>query len=403
MAQYSFSELPDRLIAAEVDRDLSIVVCIPSYNEDGVVEAVRSIIACQIPEGHAIEVIVLINAAQHAEQEIITKNIKGYDALKIMNYDIRCKIHPIIVHDIPKKKSGVGRARKLAMDEAAHRLSQSASSLKIISCYDADCSCADNYIEAILSHFKQSDKEAVSIHYEHPEAELMGGKVQKAIYLYELHLRYFVQYQKLLGLPFAYQTVGSSMACTLSGYRRIGGMNTRQAGEDFYFLHKFIKDDQCGRLTETVVYPSARVSDRVPFGTGRAVGIMVDKEVDFLTYHPLSFKAIRAMVVSVDRLYESELSISISGTYDDPLKAFLETISFNEKVDKIRSNTTSAERFRKAFYQFFDAFVFMKYMHFMRDHYYEDIDVVDAATSFLGKVEGVKLSPQELLNYFRNM
>lgn len=402
MAQYSFSDLPDRLIAADVDRDLSMVVCIPSYNEDAVDAAVNSIVACHIPEGHAIEVIVLINAPEGAHKEIINKNLESYKALSVIESHDRCTIYPILVHTIPKKKSGVGRARKLAMDEAALRLSQSFSDDKVIACYDADCSCDENYITAVINHFQCSDKEAVSIHYEHPAADLMGDEIQKAIYLYELHLRYFIQYQQMIGLPFAYQTVGSSMACSLSGYRRIGGMNTRQAGEDFYFLHKFIKDDQCNRLYNTTVYPSARESDRVPFGTGRAIGEMLASQEAYLTYHPSSFEHIRCIIDSVDQIYKSDVTIYISNTYDSKVKKFLQGISFNEKLDKIRNNTTSIERFRKAFYQFFDAFVFMKYLHFMRDHYFEDIDVLEAASILQEKFVDSTTEASMLLHYYRS-
>ena len=52
---------------------------------------------------------------------------------------------------------------------------------------------------------------------------------------------------------------------------RQGGMNKRQAGEDFYFLHKIIPLGHFGEINTTRVIPSPRPSDRVPFGTGRAV------------------------------------------------------------------------------------------------------------------------------------
>jgi hypothetical protein len=69
----------------------------------------------------------------------------------------------------------------------------------------------------------------------------LDSNVARAITSYELHLRYLVHAMRWAGHPFAYQTVGSSMAVRRKAYLSLGGMNTRQAGEDFYFLQKFIE------------------------------------------------------------------------------------------------------------------------------------------------------------------
>ena len=85
--------------------------------------------------------------------------------------------------------------------------------------------------------------------------------------------------------PFAFHTIGSSMAVRASSYMRQGGMNKRKAGEDFYFQQKIIP--LCGftECNSTVVYPSPRPSYRVPFGTGRAMlGYLQNGEV--LTWVP---------------------------------------------------------------------------------------------------------------------
>ena len=402
MAKYEYSDLPERLIDSLVAEDLSMVICIPCYNEDHVIEAVASVLMCEVPHGHSIEIIILINASDDAPTDTHLRNESAYAAIDKMIVPVEFAVHPICISKIPKKKSGVGRARKLAMDEAARRLAESKSKLSIITCFDADCSCDENYITALIDHFKSSDKEATSIHFEHPEALLHGSKTAHAIYLYELHLRYFIQYQKLIGLPFAFQTVGSSMACRLSGYYRIGGMNTRQAGEDFYFMHKFIKDDQCDRLHMTTVYPSARVSDRVPFGTGRAVGDMLQAAEPYRTYHPFSFEAIECVVKSVNQLYDAEVSCSISDTYDKKIKEYLQGIEFDKKVDSIRANTRTLASFKKSFYQFFDAFVFMKYLHYMRDHHYPDIEVMTAAQSLSSKLNLSNREPSTLLDVYRS-
>lgn len=48
-------------------------------------------------------------------------------------------------------------------------------------------------------------------------------------------------------------------------------MNRRRASEDFYFLQALMRGGRLTELGSTRVLPSPRVSQRVPFGTGRAI------------------------------------------------------------------------------------------------------------------------------------
>src|SRR5213594_3575687 len=98
-------------------------------------------------------------------------------------------------------------------------------------------------------------------------AGLLDPKVAEAIAAYELHLRYYVRALRYAGFPYAHHTIGSCMAVRADVYKKQGGMNKRQAGEDFYFLQKIIPLGHFTDLTETKVIPSSRPSDRVPFGT----------------------------------------------------------------------------------------------------------------------------------------
>ena len=73
-------------------------------------------------------------------------------------------------------------------------------------------------------------------------------------------------------------------------------------------------------------------------------------------------------------------------------------------MHKLSKNAKSVVTFEKAFYQWFDAFKLMKYLHFMRDHGYEDQPVLDEANKLL------KLLQQEcphtsgdLLNHYRKL
>ena len=51
-------------------------------------------------------------------------------------------------------------------------------------------------------------------------------------------------------------------------------------------------------------------------------------------------------------------------------------------IKEIKRNTTTFEAFQKRFYQYFNAFRLMKYLHYMRDHHYDNLSV-EAAAAYL--------------------
>ena len=204
--------------------------------------------------------------------------------------------------------------------------------------------------------------------------------------------------QRRIKFPYAFQTIGSSMAVKNSDYQALGGMNTRKAGEDFYFLHKFIKNGRFSELNTTTVYPSSRVSDRVPFGTGKAIKDLINQtngDTEFYTYHPDSFYVIGEFLSKVCHYYQ--------GIYksDGLLYPFLNNMNFIEKLNEIRSNTTSLENFVRRFYHWFDAFILMKSLHYLRDNFYPNITVLEACKmvekSYLTK------NPFQILTEYRRM
>ena len=148
------------------------------------------------------------------------------------------------------------------------------------------------YINELL---KKSDRSACSIYFEHP---LSGNNYPEAIYkyitLYELHLRYYFQGLAYSGFPYVFHTVGSAIAVKALPYVKAGGMNRRQAGEDFYFIQKLVPAGGYFNLNSTTVYPSPRASSRVPFGTGASIGKLdAGNSSTLLTYNMLAFKELR--------------------------------------------------------------------------------------------------------------
>ena len=177
-------------------------------------------------------------------------------------------------------------------------------------------------------------------------------------------------------------------------------MNKRQAGEDFYFLHKFTELGCVEELKRTRVIPSPRRSHRVPFGTGKAVGDHIDSGGEYLTYAPESFQDLRCFLSQVDTLFEG----AIPDDLPESVSLFLDSVGFQEKLAEIRSNVTTLKAFKLRFFRWFNAFLVMKFVHFARDHFYPDVEVTEAARWLLEAVYGEKcghLDAKSLLEGFR--
>ncbi len=74
-------------------------------------------------------------------------------------------------------------------------------------------------------------------------------------------------------------------------------MNRRQAGEDFYFIQKLVPAGGYFNLNLTTVFPSPRISSRVPFGTGVTISRMAEAGDDiFLSYNFKAFMELKTLL-----------------------------------------------------------------------------------------------------------
>ncbi|MEL6945805.1 MAG: glycosyltransferase family 2 protein, partial [Bacteroidota bacterium] len=354
-------------IASPPASDLQLIVTIPCYKEPNLLHVLDTLKKCKLPLHKSVEVIVLINNAVSATEEIKQQNRMTFLAAQDWSNQYNTKdlqFHILYIDNLPDKHAGVGLARKIAMDEAIRRFHSLNRPNGIIACLDADSSVASNYFEALCNYFeKHINCPAVDIYYEHPlEGNDFNEKTYDAILDYELHLRYYVHALQKAGLTNATQTVGSAMAVRTIAYAKQGGMNRRKAGEDFYFLHKFTAFEDFGHLVSTTVFPSPRTSDRVPFGTGKAIHSILEGHV-LTTYHPAIFSDLKVMLSGIENSY---LQVEVN-TWMDQLPLSIQQFFIQEdfalKWQELKQNTSNIRSFQKRFFQWFDAFKAMKYVH----------------------------------------
>ena len=265
--------------------------------------------------------------------------------------------------EMPCKGGGVGLARRIGLDLALSRL-DGLHANPLLVCLDADTLVRPDYLPALLRHFDQSACGAAVIPFCHQRG--LSRKSDRIIMRYELFLRSYVLGLALAGSPYAFHSVGSAMACRASAYVKIGGMNSRFAGEDFYFLQQLARSVGVEQLAGTTVYPSPRASHRVPFGTGRSVSRMqAGGEGEQLFYHPACFRLLGEWLKLVaDHPDAAGRSLRLlAGEISASLGAFLDLNRFEEIWEKLRRNNPGRAALLKAFHGWFDGLKTMKLIH----------------------------------------
>jgi len=379
---------PDSLIEEIPDEDLALVVVIPAYNEPDLISSLKALANCEQPACD-VEIITVLNYSEDASKEIVRnsrKTIEQVEQWSKENSRPGVKFLTIWAGGLKKKFAGPGLARKIGMDEAVRRIYQVGKQNGLVVSFDADCSCDTNYLVEIYNLFiSKKDFNGCAVYYEHyplqQENHLTGHIIN-----YELHLRYYSDALQFAGYPYPYHTIGSTMVVTAKAYIAVGGMNRRKAGEDFFFLQKIFPMGGFYYLNTTTVYPSPRVSDRVPFGTG-ATMTKLESSHSYLypTYNLQSFFALRDFLILKDRWYNANARM-VSELLDglpQAMQVWLRENDFPGHLQRIRSNSASHKTFQKAFFQWFNRFNVLKYVHFARDQYYANIDVIDAVNGLM--------------------
>lgn len=341
---------------------LSAIIVIPSFKEENILHALNALNACEEVRSDIL-IIVVVNDSINDSEEI--KKVNEITLKTLETYSSRL---PLLFKrtELPNKKAGVGLARKIGMDEAV-RIFEQHKTNGLIACYDADSSCDTNYLKELEKCFYNDQFQSGVVFHEH----VLDGVNEDEIIQYELFLRYYVDAIRVTGFPFAHQTLGSCIVVRSDTYQLVGGMNTRKAGEDFYFLNKLVSRPGFYEINRTTIYPSDRVSDRVPFGTGKAVSAIKKDESDYCVYHPKMFEMLKQFFDGIERYWNKELE-----TIPQEFLSFDKKLS--ESIARLANQTSSFESFRKRFYDWFDLFQIMKFAHYFRDNHLANVSLSEA-------------------------
>lgn len=397
-------------ISEKPEPETGIIIVIPSCGETNPEFVLSSLAECYIPSCKA-EVIIVVNAASNATSKIIEQNanyLVELDKWKKDNPEVFFSLHFFDTGPQPSGTWGVGMARRCGMDEALRRFNTINNPDGIIVNLDADCRVAPDYFTSIECDFLRNPKcNGCSIRFEHP---LEGNKYPyiyyNSIIKYELHLRCLVKGIKWAGLPFPYHTVGSAMGVRASAYLRAGGMNRRQAGEDFYFIQKLVMMGGFFNLNSTTVYPAPRASERVPFGTGATISRLTKSDNnELLSYNFDAYCELKEIHERIPELfltgpndYEKFYQLTPPG-----FRSFVQLSTWKEKISEIKANVSGSDAFEKRYYDWFNMFRFVKYMNHVHKTVFKMVPVLETAVRLIEESGAMNVPDNErdILFYYR--
>ncbi|MEP0202282.1 MAG: hypothetical protein ABJ084_15675 [Halioglobus sp.] len=294
-------------------------------------------------------------------------------------------------------KQGVGLARKVGCDIALRWHADGSIVSPWLYSSDADAQWPDDYFLKISN--TAVTRGAVTFPFIHAAVETTHKNRNKeaACLLYELRLHHYVLGLAHAGSPYSFHTLGSCLAVHALDYAAVRGFPRRAAGEDFYLLNKVAKLGGVHALDGQAIVLSARVSTRVPFGTGPAVAALLTK-LEATTahasassallalsnfYHPACFEALKALLAECIELANetaanvnpTRLAAALPANLAEPTIAALAEMGFEDAIAHCHRQSADSTAYLQHLYQWLDGFRTLKFVHAIRAAGFADVSL----------------------------
>ncbi len=297
-------------------------------------------------------------------------------------------------HPLPDKQ-GVGLARKIGADLALALIEQTFIQVPWICSTDADAHLPADYFTVLAT--LPNDAVAACYDFTHvaPSEHAADQAIAQATRTYEQALRYYNAGLHYAGSPYAHFSLGSLIACTAKAYAQVRGFPKRAAGEDFYLLNKLAKLGKIARA-ETCIHLQARLSTRVPFGTGVSAAYIMQLNragTAFDYYHPQVFEALRSVLLHCQQLWAQRAVIDQWFNALPPASAqALRELGLAEAVYKWRRQSRNTpepaprslqtqkakQQFERQFVSWFDGLKTLRFIHLLRANAYPNLPLSQA-------------------------
>jgi glycosyltransferase involved in cell wall biosynthesis len=343
------------------DKKFNFFIVIPCYNElNYIFETLKSINEQNQKLLNETLVIVVINNSKDEKETVKNNNQKTYQKLveKKYNYNFIAIDAFSIDNAIPNKLAGVGYARKIGLDFSLNHISSEKS---LLCSLDADTLINKNYLKKIKDNFKKDISVAV-INFKHQKSQ--NPIIEEGIRKYEKSIKKIAKEIELTGSPYGYVSMGSTIVCNVKSYIACGGMNTKTATEDFYFLQALAKYTKIHKINELLVFPSSREENRVYLGTGfRMDEYLKNRLFKNLDFKKDSFLEIKKIIRIVKQYQNCEYNFIIkemNKKLNKKSTKFLIDKDFKNVWSKFKKNSKNKNQFTLFFHQWFDALTIIK-------------------------------------------
>ncbi|MBL7685991.1 MAG: hypothetical protein JNK65_08170 [Deltaproteobacteria bacterium] len=369
---------------------------IPIYDEDfSFFDTLQS-----IPTHSKTLAVLVVNAKKNSIQDIIQKNQtliqeikRRYSSLQSNLKSEHLSLHKsnfgaILLVDLSrpetllKPKQGVGQARKVGCDLIFKLIHQQKIKSHWIYTTDADAVLPSDYFERIPLNVQAG---AALFPYTHSLSS--DHKTNEAIISYEIFLRYLHLGLQAADSPYAYSSIGSTLALDANTYAEALGFPDREAGEDFYLLNKIIKIRSLLKLTGNPIILSGRVSHRVPFGTGKAIreiseGFLENKP--YSIYHPDVFLYLKCFHASLIQYAQTRSVNHFTNYFSQQLQShslqdisedFFHAFNIQKNYETTFAKNSNSKQLLRNLQTWFDAFKTLKFLHWIEEKYLAPLEL----------------------------
>lgn len=280
-------------------------------------------------------------------------------------------------------KQGVGLARKIGADFAFALWAGGGAETPWIHCSDADVRLPRDYFDRVRA---DSDASALVYDYLHDTEDCPDGG--QSILEYEIFLRYYVLGLRSAGSRYAFPTIGSTIAVRAPAYAQVRGFPRRNAAEDFHLLAKLAKLGAVEPMHGAPIVLSGRASERVPFGTGRAVLQARQRTLRgevFRVYDPRVFAWLGVWLAALDDFQRAPATrlathatarAGAAGIHASLLCELADADGIEDGLPALAART-SPDRAR-VLCERFDALATLRFVHRVRDRVHPDLPLRDA-------------------------
>ena len=374
---------PEAKLASAVPGRYGYGLCVPAYRES--IDTLRLLDDLSDDPRGSLLLCLVINAREDSPSEVLQINRQLLAALGQRYGPARtlglgaswlatpfgglCLLDRTGPGRLLPSNQGVGLARKIGADLLLALWQRGALGSPWLAMTDADARLPPSYPDTLERYRDASQLAALVFPFVHvPRSPQLRASVAG----YECKLRVHVLGLARAGSPYAFHTIGSTLAVHANAYAQVRGVPRRHGAEDFYLLNKVAKVGGIQRLTGDPIRIAGRVSDRVPFGTGPALaGLRAGKQLQL--YPQGAYLAVEAVLGALGRLARrpSELPQlqsmlpQTSGVDPAVLRQAFFALGLGRALAAALRRPTPAQRMR-ALHTLFDGFRTLKFIHHLR-------------------------------------